>query len=125
LLGRIFEHLAQIVPIGGGKKAKTTSPQPQEQKNKTTGLKQGLSEMGQSKPFGIVEPELNFLELGINYACGRKVEADLIEAHKWFNIAALRGDVEAARRRQEIAAEMSTLDIACAQRRAREWMVAH
>lgn len=81
--------------------------------------------MGQSKPFGIVEPELNFLELGINYACGRKVEADLIEAHKWFNIAALRGDVEAARRRQEIAAEMSTLDIACAQRRAREWMVAH
>jgi TPR repeat protein len=81
--------------------------------------------MGQSKPFGFDGSELNFLEMGIIYACGRKVEADLVEAHKWFNIAAMRGDGEAARRRQEIAAEMSSFDIAHAQRRAREWMVAH
>jgi|APEBP8051073352_1049397.scaffolds.fasta_scaffold13047_3 hypothetical protein len=81
--------------------------------------------MGQSKPFGSVEPELDFFSLAVSYACGRRVETDLVEAHKWFNIAALRGDVEAARRRQEIAAEMSAADIASAQRRAREWLVAH
>ncbi len=82
--------------------------------------------MGQMQEFTMNrEPELNFFELGVNYACGRKVGTDLIEAHKWFNIAALRGDVEAARRRQEVAAEMSAIEIASAQRRAREWLSLH
>ncbi len=82
--------------------------------------------MGQSQAYtSIREPELNFFELGVNYSCGRKVETDLVEAHKWFNIAATRGDNEAARRRQEIAAEMSTFEIAAAQRRAREWLSVH
>lgn len=82
--------------------------------------------MGQMHAFvDTREPELNFFELGIDYSCGRKGVSDLIEAHKWFNIAALRGDVEAARRRQEIALEMSTMDIAAAQRRAREWLSLH
>jgi len=82
--------------------------------------------MGQVAPLnGINEPETNFFELGVNYACGRRVDADLIEAHKWFNIAALRGDVEAARRRQEIAAELSAAEISAAQRRAREWLSVH
>lgn len=71
------------------------------------------------------EPETNFFEMGVNYACGRKGVYDLVEAHKWFNIAALRGDVEAARRRQEIAAELSSVEIAAAQRRAREWLSVH
>ena len=40
-------------------------------------------------------------DLGVTYSTGRGgIAVDLIEAHKWFNIAALRGDVEAARRRQ-------------------------
>lgn len=82
--------------------------------------------MGQSQAFSsISESEPNFFELGVNYSCGRKVNADLVEAHKWFNIAALRGDVEAARRRQEIAAEMSAYQIASAQRAAREWLSVH
>ena len=82
--------------------------------------------MGQSQAFTQDrEPELNFFEMGINYSCGRQVTADLIEAHKWFNIAAMRGDIEAARRRQEIAAEMSAFEIAAAQRRAREWISVH
>lgn len=82
--------------------------------------------MGQMQPInGICEPEQNFFELGVNYSCGRQVVADLIEAHKWFNIAALRGDIEAARRRQEIAAELSAAEIAAAQRRAREWLSMH
>jgi hypothetical protein len=74
---------------------------------------------------GTSGPERNFFEMGIDYACGRSVDTDLVEAHKWFNIAALRGDVEAARRRQELAAEMSALEIAAAQRRAREWLSVH
>lgn len=74
---------------------------------------------------GIGEPGLNFFDLGVEYACGRAGQADLIEAHKWFNIAAMRGDVEAARRRQEIAAEMSANDISLAQKRAREWLSVH
>jgi uncharacterized protein len=82
--------------------------------------------MGQSQAFTTKrEPELNYYELGVNYSCGRKVDADLVEAHKWFNIAAMRGDVEAARRRQEIATEMSAFEIAAAQRRAREWLSVH
>ena len=74
---------------------------------------------------GVSGSDLNYFEMGVNYACGRKVDTDLIEAHKWFNIAALRGDVEAARRRQEIAAELSWADISAAQRRAREWLCVH
>lgn len=64
-------------------------------------------------------------ELGVNYACGRSVETDLVEAHKWFNIAALRGHAEAAIRRQELAFEMATAEVAAAQRRAREWLSRH
>ncbi len=71
------------------------------------------------------EPEPNYFEMGVNYACGRAGVCDLVEAHKWFNIAALRGDVEAARRRQEIASELTAFEIAAAQRRAREWLSIH
>jgi TPR repeat protein len=65
------------------------------------------------------------LALGLMYSIGRSVEPNLVEAHKWFNIAALRGSPEAAARRSEIAREMSRADIADAQRRARDWLSAH
>jgi uncharacterized protein len=61
-------------------------------------------------------------ELGMLYATGRDVVADLIAAHKWFNIAAARGNVAALTRRVEIAREMSGDEIAEAQRQAREWL---
>jgi uncharacterized protein len=51
--------------------------------------------------------------------------ADLIAAHKWFNLAAMRGNREAARLRREIAAEMSPDEIAAAQRAARDWLTTH
>jgi len=63
--------------------------------------------------------------LGMVYSSGAGVGVDLVQAHKWFNIAALRGDTEAARRRQEIAAEMSAFEIAAALRRARDWLSIH
>lgn len=61
-------------------------------------------------------------ELGTLYAAGRVVPRDLVAAHMWFNIAALKGDREAARQRQEVAAEMSRDEIAQALGWARAWL---
>jgi hypothetical protein len=61
-------------------------------------------------------------ELGTLYAAGRVVERDLVAAHMWFNIAALRGDRDAAVQRQEVAAEMSKDEIAQALSWARAWL---
>ena len=75
----------------------------------------------------IAEAEGNgrYFELGMMFASGRAVPADLVSAHKWFNIAAVRGDSEAARMRAEISAEMASEQIASAQRAAREWLRLH
>ncbi len=64
-------------------------------------------------------------ELGLMYCSGRDVTLDMVEAHKWFNIAALRGNAEARRLRQEISREMSKQEIGVAQKRAREWLSRH
>ncbi len=61
-------------------------------------------------------------ELGTLYAAGRVVPRDLVAAHMWFNIAALRGDRDAAVQRQEVAAEMSKDEIAQALSWARAWL---
>ena len=50
------------------------------------------------------------------------VACDLVEAHKWFNLAAARGHEEAHWCRADISDEMSARDIAEAQRRARQWL---
>lgn len=73
--------------------------------------------LGQANASGDV-----FFQLGMMYASGRSVETDLISAHKWFNLAALRGNQDAVRMRREIAQEMSETDIAAAQRAARSWL---
>lgn len=64
-------------------------------------------------------------QLGLMYCAGRDVDQDLIEAHKWFNIAALKGNTEARQYRQEISREMTRQQIGAAQRRAREWLSRH
>lgn len=64
-------------------------------------------------------------QLGMMYSTGGSVPADMIAAHKWFNIAATAGNAEAARLRREIAEEMSEAEIAAAQRAARAWMTRH
>ena len=61
-------------------------------------------------------------ELGLMYCSGREVDLDLVEAHKWFNLAALRGNEAAKRYRQEISSELSKADVGVAQKRAREWL---
>lgn len=64
-------------------------------------------------------------QMGLESASGRHGSADLVTAHKWFNIAALKGNQDAARYRKEISAEMSSMQIAEAQRSAREWLSMH
>jgi uncharacterized protein len=64
-------------------------------------------------------------ELGLMYCSGRDVELDLVQAHKWFNLAAMRGNEEAKRYRLEISSEMTRSSIAEAQRQARDWMRLH
>jgi len=64
-------------------------------------------------------------QLGIMHASGRSAPADLVSAHKWFNIAAMKGHAEAARMRREIAAEMTDAEIGQAQRAARDWLKSH
>jgi hypothetical protein len=63
--------------------------------------------------------------LGMNYSSGAGVAVDLVQAHKWFNIAAMRGHSEGARLRREIAEQMSDSEIGCAQRAARDWLKAN
>ncbi|MBI3435422.1 MAG: SEL1-like repeat protein [Proteobacteria bacterium] len=63
-----------------------------------------------------------FFQLGMMYSTGSTVAADYVTAHKWFNIAATRGNQDAARLRREIAAQMSDAEIAAAQRAARDWL---
>jgi uncharacterized protein len=64
-------------------------------------------------------------ELGMAYSTGSDgVDIDLIEAHKWFNLAALSGSDAAQQCRADIADEMSAREIADAQRGARAWLAA-
>ena len=64
-------------------------------------------------------------ELGMMYATGRDCETDVVAAHKWFNIAAIKGSARAAELRAELSATMSKAEIAQALREAREWMTMH
>jgi TPR repeat protein len=76
--------------------------------------------------FGGASAQADILfELGMMYATGRDCEADVIAAHKWFNIAAIKGSARAAELRSELSTTMSKADIAQALREAREWMTMH
>ncbi len=50
---------------------------------------------------------------------------DLVTAHKWFNLAAMLGNLEARAYREELANEMSNEQVAEAQRQAREYLTTH
>jgi len=62
-------------------------------------------------------------ELGVAYSTGSGgIGVDLVEAHKWFNLAALNGSAQAQECRADIAEDMSAREIAEAQRQARAWL---
>ncbi|WP_349364093.1 MAG: sel1 repeat family protein [Roseitalea porphyridii] len=64
-------------------------------------------------------------EMGLACATGRDGATDLVAAHKWFNIAAIKGSARAGALRAEIAETMSKAELAKALRDAREWMTRH
>ena len=65
------------------------------------------------------------LNLGLLYYWGHGVLQDsvqnYVEAHKWFNLAAARGNLSAADNRDWLAKKMTPDQLAEAQRLAREW----
>jgi TPR repeat protein len=60
--------------------------------------------------------------LGLIYSTGQGGAVDLVQAHMWFNLAAVRGSEAAKECRREMADQMSKDAIAEAQKRAREWL---
>ena len=66
-----------------------------------------------------------FCEMGLMYAVGRDCPLNYVAAHKWLNIAAIKGSERAAELRADLAQSMSKADLASALRSAREWMTRH
>jgi TPR repeat protein len=64
----------------------------------------------------------NLYRLGLIYATGQGGAIDLVQAHMWFNLAAVRGSEAAKECRRELAEMMSKDEVALAQKRAREWL---
>ena len=61
------------------------------------------------------------LALGRLYAQGLGAPQDYVEAHKWFNLAASRGEAEALKEREALAAKMTPQQVQAAQELARSW----
>ena len=69
-------------------------------------------------------PDVLF-ERGLYWASGRSGVVNLVAAHKWFNLAAVKGRSDAIQMRREVAELMTEMEIATAQREARDWMKTH
>ncbi len=61
--------------------------------------------------------------MGLLYSTGQGgAPLDYVSAHMLFNLAAMRGSLEAKVYRKELSQEMASEDVAEAQRAAREWL---
>ena len=61
--------------------------------------------------------------MGLLYSTGQGgAPLDYVSAHMLFNLAAMRGSVEAKIYRKELSQEMGSDQVAEAQRQAREWL---
>lgn len=61
--------------------------------------------------------------MGLLYSTGQGgAPLDYVSAHMLFNLAAMRGSLEAKVYRKELSEEMDSGDVAEAQRAAREWL---
>lgn len=65
----------------------------------------------------------DLFRMGLMYSTGQNgAPVDLISAHMMFNLASMRGSVEASLYRRELSKEMEREDIAEAQKCARRWL---
>jgi TPR repeat protein len=102
-----------------------TGRQEQQEQKRTDEMFQGHLNLDTAMP---VQTSANgdvLFDLGMLHASGRSGLVDLVAAHKWFNLAALKGRVDAIPLRREVAEMMSDVEIAMAQREARAWMTMH
>ncbi|MEQ8556989.1 MAG: hypothetical protein RIB03_01630 [Henriciella sp.] len=60
--------------------------------------------------------------VGLAYSTGVGVDADMVAAHKWFNLAVMKGSEEAREYRQQIADMLSSDEIKQALKSARDWL---
>ncbi|WP_180900641.1 SEL1-like repeat protein [Martelella soudanensis] len=67
---------------------------------------------------GVADSQFN---LAILHARGAGTEADLLQSYKWFAVAAMEGDAEAAKRRDEVAEALGDADLRRARKLADEW----
>ncbi|MYD95039.1 MAG: hypothetical protein F4Y02_15415 [Chloroflexi bacterium] len=65
--------------------------------------------------------ERAMLALGRLYVQGLGAPQDFVEAHMWLNLAASRGNAEAAGERNALSARMTPQQVATAQERASKW----
>jgi hypothetical protein len=86
---------------------------------------QGIFDLDSAMPVNATAVRDVLFERGLYWASGRSGVINLVAAHKWFNLAALKGRIDAIKMRREIAELMSRDEIAVAQREARDWMMAH
>lgn len=65
----------------------------------------------------------DLFKMGLLYSTGQGgAPLDYVSAHMLFNLAAMRGSLEAKIYRKELSQEMASQDVAEAQRQAREWL---
>src|SRR4029077_1802830 len=136
---RLRNFIAALPPWSGNRHTPDCAPASENANAACRRVKRGWTAKGRGvmARFDITSFELTeiaaagstpdaLLELGLLYCAGRDdVAIDLVSAHKWFNLAAIRGNAEAKHYRMEIAREMSKREIAEAQRRARAWLARH
>ena len=86
---------------------------------------QGIFDLEAATPIDATALSDVLFERGLYWASGRCGLVDLVAAHKWFNLAALKGRSDAIALRREVAEQMSDDEIARAQREARAWISTH
>ena len=65
----------------------------------------------------------DLFKMGLLYSTGQGgAPLDYVSAHMLFNLAAMRGSLEAKVYRKELSQEMASDQVAEAQRQAREWL---
>lgn len=69
-----------------------------------------------------IETAEEMYRLGLEASTPGLGNACLVTAHKWFNLAAMKGNEDARTYRQQLTFEMSSAEVAKAQREAREWL---
>jgi localization factor PodJL len=70
---------------------------------------------------GVADSQYN---LGVLYARGLGVEANLAESYRWFALAANQGDTDAAKKRDDVAKRLDVQTLVAAKLAVQTWAAA-